>query len=209
MNWKALFTLAASAVVIGAAETAAQTPAPVAVSLTRLKPGDVVRVWVWRDSAYSGEFAVPANGMVVLPRMGELRVTDLNAQQLRDTVVAALSKYLNHRSIEVTVKTRVNILGAVRNPNLYFVDETMTIADALALAGGAERDGKQDQVDLVRDGTRINTNITRRTRISDLALQSGDQLFVPEKSWLARNTPIVAALVSGVASVAVALIVRN
>ena len=209
MKWKAFLTLAASATVIGVAEAAAQTPAPLPVSMTRLKPGDVVRVWVWRDSAYSGEFAVPASGTVVLPRMGELRVLDLTAQQLRDTVVATLSKYLNHRAIEVTVKTRVNILGAVRNPNLYFVDETMTISDALALAGGVERDGKQDQVSLFRDGNRINTQITRRTRIADLALQSGDQLFVPEKSWLARNTPVVAALVSGMASVAVAVLVRN
>ena len=209
MKWKASLTVLTSALLLGAAGAAAQSPAPATVSLARLKPGDVVRVWVWRDSAYSGEFAVPANGMVVLPRMGELKVTDLTSQQLRDTVVAGLSKYLNHRSIEVTVRTRVNILGAVRNPNLYFVDETMTIADALALAGGAEREGKQDQVALFRDGNRINTNITRRTRIADLALQSGDQLFVPEKSWFARNTPVVAALVSGVVSVAVAVIVQK
>lgn len=209
MKWKASLTVLTSALLLGAAGAAAQSPAPATVSLARLKPGDVVRVWVWRDSAYSGEFAVPANGMVVLPRMGELRVTDLTSQQLRDTVVATLSKYLNHRSIEVTVRTRVNILGSVRNPNLYFVDETMTIADALALAGGAEREGKQDQVALFRDGNRINTNITRRTRIADLALQSGDQLFVPEKSWFARNTPVVAALVSGVVSVAVAVIVQK
>jgi polysaccharide biosynthesis/export protein len=209
MKWKAFPWLIASALLLGAAGAAAQAPAPVTVSLTRLKPGDVVRIWVWRDSAYSGEFAVPANGMVVLPRMGELKVTDLTSQQLRDTVVAALSKYLNHRSIEVTVRTRVNILGSVRNPNLYFVDETMTVADALALAGGAEREGKQDQVALFRDGSRINTNITRRMRLADLALQSGDQLFVPEKSWFARNTPVVAALVSGLVSVAVAVIVQK
>jgi polysaccharide biosynthesis/export protein len=209
MNWKAIPTVITSALLLGVAGTAAQAPAPATVSLTRLKPGDVVRVWVWRDSAYSGEFAVTANGMVVLPRMGELKVTDLTSQQLRDTVVATLSKYLNHRSIEVTFRTRVNILGSVRNPNLYFVDETMTIADALALAGGAEREGKQDEVSLFRDGNRINTNITRRMRIADLSLQSGDQLFVPEKSWFARNTPVVAALISGAATMAVAFIVRN
>jgi polysaccharide export outer membrane protein len=169
----------------------------------------VVRVWVWRDSVYSGEFAIPASGLVVLPRMGELRVVDLTPQQLRDTVISALSKYVNHRSIEVTVKTRINILGAVRNPNLYFVDETMTIADALALAGGAERDGKQDEVALIRAGERINTHLRQKTRLAELALQSGDQLFVPEKSWLARNTPVMAALVSGVVSVAVAVLVQK
>src|SRR5262249_27823534 len=143
----------------GSARAQNAAPPPLTTS-TRLKPGDMVKVWVWRDSAYSGEFAVPTSGFVVLPRMGELRVTRLTPQQLRDTVIATLSRYVNHHSIEVTVKTRVNVLGAVRSPNLYFVDETMTIADALALAGGAEREGQQNQVELYRDGQKIKANIT-------------------------------------------------
>jgi polysaccharide biosynthesis/export protein len=210
MKRSAAILVAFCALIGGTGNARAQNaaPAPLTAS-TRLKPGDMVKVWVWRDSAYSGEFAVPTSGFVVLPRMGELRVTDLTPQQLRDTVIATLSRYVNHHSIEVTVKTRVNVLGAVRTPNLYFVDETMTIADALALAGGAEREGKQNQVELYRDGQKIKANITARTRLTDLGLQSGDQLFVPEKGFFARNTAVAAALVSGVVSVAIAVIVQK
>ena len=209
MKRSAAILVAFCTLIGGTGNARAQNAAPAPAAATRLKPGDMVKVWVWRDSAYSGEFAVPTSGFVVLPRMGELRVTDLTPQQLRDTVIATLSRYVNHHSIEVTVKTRVNVLGAVRTPNLYFVDETMTIADALALAGGAERDGKQNQVELYRDGQKIKANITARTRLVDLGLQSGDQLFVPEKGWFARNTAVAAALVSGVVSVAIAVIVQK
>ena len=46
----------------------------------------------------------------------------------------------DHRLVDgseaVTFLRRVNVLGAVKEPGVYPVDETMTIANVLALAGG-------------------------------------------------------------------------
>jgi protein involved in polysaccharide export with SLBB domain len=175
-----------------------------------VKPGDVIKLYVWREEDMSQEFLVQASGRVVLPRIGEIDVVHMPKPALRDSIIAALRLTLNNPSIEVTFLKRINVLGAVRKAGVYNVDETMTIATVLALAEGAEPHGKPDQVELQRGDQTIRSNITRRERVDDLALESGDQLFVPEKSWIARNSPIVAAtLLSGVVSVAIALLVRN
>ena len=172
----------------------------------RLRPGDIIRLWIWQEKEMSGEFLVPESGRVVLPRIGEQSVVSLSKPALRDSIINALRVYLNNPSIEVTFLKRINILGAVRQPGIYPVDETMNIATALALAGGAMREGKQDKVELFRGDQRMVANINRRTRIAELPLESGDQLFVPERGWISRNTPIVATLLSGMVSVGIAVI---
>jgi polysaccharide export outer membrane protein len=172
----------------------------------RLKPGDVIKLWIWQEKDWSGEFLVPESGEVVFPRIGARNVTTQSKSALRDSILDALRIYLNNPSIEISFLKRINILGAVRTPGVYNVDETMTVATALALAGGAERDGKQDRVELYRGDQKLIASINRRTRIVELPLESGDQLYVPERSWTNRNTPVIAALVSGVVSVAIAFL---
>jgi protein involved in polysaccharide export with SLBB domain len=174
-----------------------------------LQVGDVVKVEIWREKDLSGEFQIPENGVVVLPKIGEWKVTERAPEELKSALVAEYHKYLRNPSINITFLRRVNVLGAVKEPGVFPVDETMTIANVLALAGGTTPMGKPDEVQLFRKGEKLVTRITQQTRVSDLALQSGDQLYVPERSWMARNTGVVAAVISGMVSVAVAIIVNH
>jgi polysaccharide export outer membrane protein len=162
--------------------------------------GDVVKLWVWREEALSGEFLVPQSGIVVFPKIGPHRVTDKPMMELRDSLLLEFQKYLRNPSIEISFLRRVNILGAVRRPGVYPLDPTMTVAMALAMAEGATSEGRPDRVELLRDGERLIANITQRTKIADLPIRSGDQLFVPERNWISRNTGLAAAIISGVFS---------
>ncbi|HEX6559070.1 MAG TPA: polysaccharide biosynthesis/export family protein [Longimicrobiales bacterium] len=174
-----------------------------------LRVGDVVRLAIWREPDLSGDFRVPETGVVVFPKIGEWKVTDRPPDELKAALREEYRKYLRNPSIDITFLRRVNVLGAVKTPGLYPVDETMTIANVLALAGGTSPEGKPDEVQLFRDGRKMIARITQRTRISDLPLQSGDQLFVPERSWASRNMPLIATLISGAVSVAIAIIVNH
>ncbi len=204
--WMRVWMLALSAALLPGPPTAAQLVNPAA---DHVRPGDLIRLYVWREEDMSGDFLVPITGRVVFPVIGERDVVTLPKPQLRDSLISALRVTVKNPSIEVSFLKRINILGKVTKPGMYNVDETMTVASALALAGGAESTGQPDQVQLLRGDEVLKTRISRRTSIADLALQSGDQLFVPERSWIARNTPMVSALVSGLVSVTVALLVRN
>jgi hypothetical protein len=44
------------------------------------------------------------------------------------------------------------------------------------------------------------------TRLAATTIRSGDQLFVPERSWLTRNTGIVTTIIAGTISLVIALI---
>lgn len=168
------------------------------------RPGDIVRLRIWREPDMSGEFHVDETGMVVLPRIGPVRVTSEPVDALKARLVQTYSGFLNHSSIEITFLRRVQILGAVRNPGLYPVDPTMTVGDVLALAGGTTTQGVSNTLHLIRRGRRIPIPLTRDLRIADTPLESGDQIFVPERSWISRNPGIVGAIVTATVSLVIA-----
>jgi protein involved in polysaccharide export with SLBB domain len=192
-----------------AAPAAAQETAPPQSGWAEgvLRPGDVIKLVIWREEDFSGEFPVAQDGSVVLPRLGRQEVTGQTPAQLRARWLKEFERYLRNPSIEITFLRRVTVLGAVREAGLKLVDPTMTVAQALAMAGGTTPDGATERIILMRDGEPIQT-VSERTRIAETPLRSGDQLFVPERSWVSRNTGIVTALISGAVSVVVALLIR-
>lgn len=190
--------LLAGAAGTGAVPAGAQQPAVKATGQDYVQPGDVVKLWIWREEELSGEFLVPETGMVVFPKIGPQQVTAMPMAVLRDTLLVEFRKYLRNPSIEISFLRRVNILGAVRKPGVYPLDPTMTVAMAIAMAEGSTPEGRVDRVELLRDGQRLVANINQRTRIAELPIQSGDQLYVPERTWVSRNTGLVATVVSGV-----------
>lgn len=171
-----------------------------------LRPGDVVRLAVWREESFSGEFVVDRDGQVVLPRLGVLEVTGVPTAELRERILTGLARYLRNPSIEVAFLRRVAIHGAVTNAGLYPVDPTMTVLDALALAGGARPDGRLDQIRLIRNGVEVATVPTTGVQLEELRIRSGDQLFVPEQTWLRRNSSLVVTGISSVASLVIAIL---
>jgi protein involved in polysaccharide export with SLBB domain len=173
-----------------------------------LRPGDLVRLRIWREPDLSGDFQVDEQGTVVLPKIGPLSIRELPAASLKTLLVDKYSTYLRDPAIDVTVLRRVNVLGAVKNPGLYPVDATMTVADVFALAGGVAPDGNPDKGELIRGGTRLDVKLSRRTKIAETPLQSGDQLFVPQRSWISRNPGVVAGTLTAVAGIVVSLLVR-
>lgn len=183
-----------------------QAPSPDSVG-GLLRPGDVVRLRIWREPDLSGDFQVDESGIATFPKIGQVNVIQESPESLKRRLLESYGVYLRNPSVEVTMLRRINVLGAVQKPGLYPVDPTMTIADALAAAGGATSLGDQDKVELVRDGVTISRRINNMTRIAQTPLRSGDQIFVPERSLVARN--LAAAGISVSASLVLALVLRK
>ncbi|MEP7067470.1 MAG: polysaccharide biosynthesis/export family protein [Gemmatimonadota bacterium] len=190
------------------AQTTASTVTPANPAADHLRPGDVIRMKVWREPDFSGDFSVDDRGEAVFPRIGPLLVTEQSAASLRDRLVTEYQKYLSQTSIEINVLRRVRVDGAVRTPGLYSVDATMTLGDALALAGGVSSEGNRKKVVVVRDGESITLNARSTLPLASTPVRSGDHLYVPERSWVSRNPYILGAIVSGVATIATFMIRR-
>jgi polysaccharide export outer membrane protein len=144
-------------------------------------------VWVWREKDYSGEFSVDTRGTVVLPLLGGVTVAGRTAEQLSDTLRDAYRQYLNNPSIQVTVLRRVTVQGEVVKPGLYPADATITVADLISLAGGVSPIGNQDKIRLMRDGRVLVASLGPGTVLQRSPVQSGDVVYVPQKSWFVRN----------------------
>lgn len=187
---------------------AAPPPASVANGPGLLLPGDLIRLKIWREPDLTGEFQVSSAGKVVLPKLGELSVAGVTPDSLHTILIQNYSRVLRDPAIEITVLRRVNVSGAVRNPGLYPLDATMTIADAVALAGGATSEGKLDKVELRRGERALMVDLSSKTPLSATPIQSGDQLVVPQKSWSSRNTGLVAAGITAMTTVLVTLLLR-
>lgn len=194
-----------SLIALSAPLAAQESPTPADGTEQRLRPGDVVRLAVWREPDFSGDFTVDRTGNVVVPRLGELRVVELSPQELERTLVDGYRRYLVNPSIEVTILRRVNVLGAVFRPGLYPVDPTVTLADVLALAGGVTPLGNAADVRLIRDDQVVATALGERTLVGESPIRSGDQIFVPERSWLSRNAGVAAAGITAAVTLLVAL----
>ncbi len=170
-----------------------------------VRPGDIIRLWVWREKDYSGEFPVDARGTVVLPVLGEMTVSGHTAEQLSDTLRGAYRKYLNNPSIEVTVLRRVAVQGEVVRPGLYPADATISIAELITLAGGVTPNGNQKKIELLRNGRVLVSGLGPSAVLQRSPVQSGDAIFVPQKGWFSRNGQVF--LYGGV-SLATALLAR-
>lgn len=192
---------------LGAALLGVSSSLSAQVPADALRPGDVLRMRVFQEPDLSGDFPMNENGVVTLPRLGDLRIADWPADSIRPRLTKAFSEYLRNPVLEVTMLRRIAVYGSVMKPGLYPVDPTMTVQEALALAGGASPDGKRDKVDLIRGDTRVEADLTATTRLNQVRLQSGDQLFVPQRSWFSRNTWVVGSLLGATATI-VAVVLR-
>jgi len=163
-----------------------------------LAPGDAIDLKFSREPDLGGEFPVDENGTVSLPLLGVRSVRQRSPTELKQSLMAEYGQQIRNQDVSITMLRRVRIVGAVKNPGLYKVDPTMTVVDAVALAGGATDQGKVQQAQIIRDGHEVGSHLDLNARLLP-QLHSGDQIVVPQRSWFARNGGyVVAAGISAV-----------
>jgi polysaccharide export outer membrane protein len=170
-----------------------------------LQPGDLVRIRIWREPDLSGDFPVLEDGSVILPRLGPWPVEGKDPTALRVELTEEFQKNLRNPSIEIIILRRINIFGEVRQPGLYPVDPTMTLTEAIGLAGGPLSSADRQKIILMRSGREIEIELDQPYSVVDLDLRSGDQIYVPQRGWLLRNWPLVTSVISVTMSIALFL----
>lgn len=173
-----------------------------------IRPGDKVRLSVSRHEDLTGEFAVNEYGRVTIPKLGEIDVSAETYRSLRERIIRELQATVVSPAIDVVVLKRVRVLGEVNEPGLYYPDPTMTVADALAMAGGPTSEAKRGTAILRRGGETIVADMRIETLISDSPIRSGDELEVPQRSWFSRNGVAVISSATGLLGVMLALVWR-
>lgn len=174
-----------------------------------LRPGDAVRVEIWREGDLSGEFPVSVDGTVTLPLLGRQRLVDVPLEVLRDTLTAQYRVHLRNPSINITPIRRVTVLGEVQRPGLYGADPTLALAGLVALAGGATPNGSLNRIRIVREGQVLRERVGAGETLTTADVRSGDQIIVDQKSWFSRNSTFVVSTILTLGGIITSIILAN
>jgi polysaccharide export outer membrane protein len=148
----------------------------------KLGAGDKVRVVVLADPEFSGEYEVDAAGNLSVRMIGRLSVLGMTTAQLE----AALTEryraggYLRDPklSVELLSARPFFILGEVVKPGSYPYVAGLTVAQAVAIAGGYTRRASTSRIKIKRFGTSAGNE---DSVTEDSTVNPGDILRVPER----------------------------
>lgn len=144
--------------------------------------GDVVAINVWGDanSGLNTEATIRPDGTITMPLVGDLRAAGATPSELRTKIRDRLLDFVRLQGSEVTVAVRewnsyrFTVQGEVMRTGVYTSEEYLTVADAIALAGGPTRFAKRHEIVLMRFDP--STKKTRRIPLDYEALASGRRL---------------------------------
>lgn len=180
------------AVFCAAAMASAQSPAQQdhsnAGQADQLRPGDVVRITVWRKPEFSGEYLITSDGLIGDPFYMEVPVTGLPLPAVVEGIRSHVARFENAPRVLVEPLYRIAISGEVRQPSLYTLPPGTTVEQAVLLAGGITERAHAERVLLVRGEQQIEVDLTRHSEgIAHTTIRSADQIVVPRSSSIMRD----------------------
>lgn len=193
--------------------TAAAPAPPAAAQGTEsaaVRPGDVIRLTVWRVPELTGEFGIAPDGTILHPLLTRVRVVGATREEVRAQLRQELLEYEADPQFVFDYLYRVAVGGEVRLPNLYALPPETTLGQALAAAGGASAEARLDRVLLLRGGAETVLDLRNPTpEVAEMRIRSGDQLRVPRRGasfrdYLGLGASVVAAVASVIAAIAAA-----
>jgi polysaccharide biosynthesis/export protein len=117
---------------------------------------DVLAINVWKEPDVSRSVPVRSDGKISLPLVGELQAAGQTPRQLEDAIKQRLQNYISEPEVTVIVQDsksqKINILGMVARPGAYLLSGSITVLDAIAMAGGFKDFAKQKSVYVLRQG---------------------------------------------------------
>jgi polysaccharide export outer membrane protein len=144
-----------------------------------LRPGDVLRIAVWRQPEFSGEFVINPDSTVAHPLLQAVKVGGVPPSVAKGRLRDFLTGYEQSPRFVVEPLYPVVAAGEVRQPGLLSVPRGTTLSQAVARAGGPTERGRLDHVQLVRGGrTYVLNLLSEDQRVATMPVTSGDQLFV-------------------------------
>jgi polysaccharide biosynthesis/export protein len=164
-----------------------------------LRPGDAVRITVWRKPEISGEYLITSDGVIADPFYMDVAAAALPLPELVDRIRAHVARFETAPRVLVEPLYRIAISGEVRQPNLYSLPPSTTVEQAVLMAGGLTERARANRVLLVRDDRKIEVDLTRYAEgVAATPIRSADQIVVPRKvsvlrDYVAPASSIVAA----------------
>jgi len=154
---------------------------------------DVLAINVWKEPDVSRP-AVPlrSDGKISLPLVGEVQAAGLTPMKLEQAIAAKLQNFISQPEVTVIVQQinsqKYNVLGQVGHPGTFVITNSLTVLDAIAIAGGFRDFAKQKSIYVLRqnaDGTQTRLPFNYKEVVKgknseqNVKIQPKDTIVVP------------------------------
>lgn len=119
--------------------------------------GDNIAINVWENANLSTEATIRPDGTITMPLVGDIKAAGETPSSLKARIKTQVQNFVKLQGgseITVAVKSwksyRFTIQGEVVRSGVFTSDQYVTVADALALAGGLTRFAKRSEIALTR-----------------------------------------------------------
>jgi polysaccharide export outer membrane protein len=118
-----------------------QTTSPIAANdQYTIGPEDVLQISVWHEPEISGLVPVRPDGKISVPLIGDLAAAGITPSRLQSILAEKLSAFISNPEVAVTVQQikskNFNVLGEVQRPGSYPLVHSVSVLDAIGMAGG-------------------------------------------------------------------------
>src|SRR2546427_3334887 len=161
----------------------------------KLGPADQLVLILTGDVELAYQLQVTREGFILIPQVGQVFVSNLTLDQLRDMLFARLGRvYSGVRRTNPTTRfdisvanvraNQVYVVGEVGQPGAYQISSLGTVLTALYAAGGLTERADMRAVEVRRLSKTVATvdlydYLLRGDTRSDIRLETGDVVFVP------------------------------
>jgi len=150
---------------------------------------------VWENPGLTTEGTIRPDGTITMPLIGDLKAAGETPSSLKEMVKTRLADFVKVERTEITVAVRAansyrfTVSGEVIRPGVYQQTYYVTVAEALAVAGGFTRFAKRNSMVLMRRDPK--TGAVRHIPLAydmlaggkrpdmNLVIMAGDSLYVP------------------------------
>jgi polysaccharide biosynthesis/export protein len=157
-----------------------------------LRPGDMLKIVVYRDEELSDQYLIDSRGYVQIPGLGVIRAAGLDPTEVHEKLQQALrARGFDQPELSVQPLIRVSVLGDVRSPALYPVEPGTSLIQLLTIAGGPGERANLRKTRVVRDGRAFTVDMESAlagSAAGRIVLYSNDVIVVPRKSGVTRET---------------------
>ncbi|ACY12852.1 polysaccharide biosynthesis/export family protein [Haliangium ochraceum] len=157
--------------------------------------GDSLEINVWKNPDLTTSVTVRPDGIITMPLIGDLYAAGKTTEELKKEIEAQLANYIKLEVTKIAIKVtnatsnRFTVSGEVAKPSTFQSPYYVTVAEAIALAGGFSRFADRTRMRLLRrdhESGEVRTIPIDYTLIEsgerpdmNLVLMPGDALYVP------------------------------
>ncbi len=125
----------------------------------KIGPEDLLEIDVFQVPELKTTARVSAKGYIKLPLTDSIEASGLSVAELESLIAKRLEKYVTEPVVGVFVKDyrsqQISVLGAVKDPKVYYATGQRYLLDMLSMAGGLSPDA--GSICIVQRVTRSNT----------------------------------------------------